>query len=541
MFRFALAFALLAGGCTDPDGAGDDDDDDTVGGDGDADVDLSLLPCSSRMVTDYPEEDVTELAYLADGRLSLARITRDSFIDGDLDEVSLELREYGDHGVYEETRDRGADCLPESSSLFDHRGRQLPQEGVTLDERGNMIRSVNEQRECTYEYDDHDNLVLSDCQGEMWTEDMPDPEPFHETVVWTWTYDAQGHEVALDIDNGELSDEHWRWTWNDAGQRIREESWQDNRTAGPEIVEWTYDELGRLDTEVRDDNGDRRETTFAYDCWERGGPDAEALACTPLRESEEEYSAVSLAEAQGCGLRLDGTMACWGNTDLDPPAGPFSALASGVFYVCGLWAEDGALECFALSESADDLRAPTPPGAFTALAVEFDYGCAIRVDGAILCWGYDSDGRTVPPEGSYTSLSLGTATGCALDAEGVATCWGRNRHGEADPPAGERFRQVDVAGGHACGVTLEGALVCWGDAPPTDEGLYSFVSVASGELASTCALRDDGTIVCWQSVLSPPEGRFTALDMRSRAVCALRDDHRLVCWGDNESFATSPP
>ncbi len=384
MLRFALAFALLAGGCTEPGDSGDDDDDDTIGGDGDADADLTRLPCSARMVNDYPWEVVTEFAYLPDGRLSFARITDDANIDGDVDDVRLEIREYGDHGVYSESHDSGADCLPEYAFEYDHRGRRLSGDDVTFDDRGNVIRSVDEHSECTYEYDDHDNLVLEDCQGETAIADTPDWEPFHETVAWIWTYDELGHETALDVDHGEHDDEHWRWTWNADGQRIREESWQDNRTGGPEIVEWTYDAEGRLDVEVREDDGDHRETTFAYGCWELGGPDAEALACVPIRESDDEYAAVSLGETHGCGLRRDGTMACWGRTSLDPPAGTFSSVASGTFYVCATSAEDGALQCHSLSDSADDLRSETPPGSFVAVDVDFDYGCGLRDDGAIL-------------------------------------------------------------------------------------------------------------------------------------------------------------
>ena len=48
-----------------------------------------------------------------------------------------------------------------------------------------------------------------------------------------------------------------------------------------------------------------------------------------------------------CGLRSDGTVACWGNNgsnQADAPGGRFTALSTGLFHTCGLRG-DGTLAC----------------------------------------------------------------------------------------------------------------------------------------------------------------------------------------------------
>jgi hypothetical protein len=79
-------------------------------------------------------------------------------------------------------------------------------------------------------------------------------------------------------------------------------------------------------------------------------------------------------------------LACWVAEEndpidpLDPPAGRFQALSVGESYACGIRV-DGTLACW--SNWADDL--PTvPEGTFTGL----DVPCAVRTTGELECLGY---------------------------------------------------------------------------------------------------------------------------------------------------------
>lgn len=534
---------LLVSACTEPNGSPDpgDDDDDSIGGDGDADGDadeeLGPLPCSARTVRNDQLVRVRELSYDGEGRVSIERTSDDFPNDGQVDEVRLEVHAYGDHGVDTVTHDQGADCLAEYAFTYDHRGRPLDESmAYTFDERGNPLTAVGEHRDCTYEYDEHDNLVLEDCAVEYQQDDGDGTwYPAQETTIWTWIYDADGHETSLDRAKDDYGAEHWRWTW-EGGLRVREESWQDNRTADPEVVEWTYDDEGRLETEVRSEDEDRDSvTTFSYECG------AESLACVSFRESLETYVAVSLGDAHGCALRADGSLACWGFTTVGPPEGEFTAVGSALFKSCALRAGDGGIECFALNPDADESPWAPPEGPFVALSVGVDHGCALAEDGTIACWGSEDPDILEPPPGSYSAVTVGRRTTCALDDDDLPVCWGGNDlFGEADAPRDEPLRQFDVGYRHGCGVGASGALVCWGDAPETEDGQYTAVAVGGEEQATTCALRDDGTLACWGE-LTAPEGRFLAVDLADRAACAVREDARLVCWGDNERNATSPP
>jgi hypothetical protein len=72
--------------------------------------------------------------------------------------------------------------------------------------------------------------------------------------------------------------------------------------------------------------------------------------------------------------------------------------------------------------------------------------CGIRADGIALCWGWNT------PEGILGTTTVG-------DTCRTSPC---NTH--PVPVAGDhRFRDLSIGTRSACGVTVEGALYCWGD------------------------------------------------------------------------------
>ncbi len=57
---------------------------------------------------------------------------------------------------------------------------------------------------------------------------------------------------------------------------------------------------------------------------------------------------VSAGAHHTCGLKTDGTLACWGRNDYGqatPPAGTFSQVSAGGYHTCGL-KTDGTLACW---------------------------------------------------------------------------------------------------------------------------------------------------------------------------------------------------
>ena len=168
-----------------------------------------------------------------------------------------------------------------------------------------------------------------------------------------------------------------------------------------------------------------------------------------------QFSAVTAGHAHSCGLRSDGTITCWGRneewritnceTDLpagelplcdtewvrtgqaDPPAGQFSAVAGGWQHSCGL-RSDGTIACWGRNE---DGQADPPAGRFRAVAAGGTgitdgggHSCGLRTDGTIACWGYGGNGQTDAPSGVFTAVSAGGDFSCGVRAVGTIECWG---------------------------------------------------------------------------------------------------------------------
>ena len=294
------------------------------------------------------------------------------------------------------------------------------------------------------------------------------------------------------------------------------------------------------------------------------------------------FSGVSAGWDYACGLRVDRTVVCWRGQGewqvLQERAGPFSAVSAGEYHACGLRV-DQTLECWRNGQTLDFYDpmsrwflelvglADPPGGEFVAVSVESDKSCAVRANGAVVCWGQnpllDDDGRPLnarasfldAPAGRFSAVSAGTGHACGLRADSTIACWGDNSHGQADPPGGE-FISVAAGRDHSCGLRATGRIQCWGsnrnDQMEVPE--WKFTAIAAGS-DHTCGLRDDGEIQCWGYGEHPPRGRgfacwprpdgvadcrlmtgvptdveFVALSARWDRTCGMRSDGAVRCW-----------
>ena len=130
------------------------------------------------------------------------------------------------------------------------------------------------------------------------------------------------------------------------------------------------------------------------------------------------------------------------------------------------------------------------------------------------------------------SVSVGSSHACGVTTEGNLSCWGdpRNLMNADDVPeaaSGAEFSSVSAAGWTTCAVTTTGTVLCWGDRPgsgdgvPFGEGVVpnqgSFTSVSAGERL-TCGLKSDATLACWYDDLEAapvPDGQFAAVEVAS--------------------------
>jgi len=200
------------------------------------------------------------------------------------------------------------------------------------------------------------------------------------------------------------------------------------------------------------------------------------------------FSLVSTGSNFACGLKTDGTLACWGDEEyqqndhgqIAPPTGTFSMVSAGFESACGV-RPDSTLVCWGRSMDSSTSTATstntstsvstgtTIAGSFSSVSVGYGFACAIRTDGSLLCWGEDSDNQTTAPSGSFLSLSAGMGAACAVNSEQAVVCWGRTftplyTYGPTEAPGGT-YTSVSVGDTFACGVMTDGTLACWGNYP----------------------------------------------------------------------------
>ena len=193
-----------------------------------------------------------------------------------------------------------------------------------------------------------------------------------------------------------------------------------------------------------------------------------------------EFASVSAGGLHTCGVKRDGSVACWGWNEYGqatPPAGEFASVSAGGLHTCGV-KRDGSIACWGRNRYG---QATPPAGEFASVSAGWDHTCGVKRDGSVACWGRNRFGRATPPAGEFASVSAGNSHTCGVKRDGSVACWGWNEYGRATPPAGE-FASVSAGGVHTCGVKRDGSVACWGfngdgeATPPAGE----FASVSAG-------------------------------------------------------------
>jgi alpha-tubulin suppressor-like RCC1 family protein len=231
---------------------------------------------------------------------------------------------------------------------------------------------------------------------------------------------------------------------------------------------------------------------------------------------------------------------------------------------------------------------------FTKLAAGDTFGCALKSDGTVWCWGGDDYAQLgqvdsgiescsyesqflpgnagklgtftgpcrhapgmVPGIATATDLAVGSTFACALLAGGQVSCWGSNGNGElgrANGPFG--------ASGHALGACptdffdagTANQIPC-DPSPYPVQGLPPADKVVAGA-AYACA-RTTGGVYCWgharEGELDSDGGAFPgyvstptlakdvpavtelAASLDGQSACVIADAGTIFCWGRNDS------
>ena len=294
------------------------------------------------------------------------------------------------------------------------------------------------------------------------------------------------------------------------------------------------------------------------------------------------FTSVSAGEFHTCGIRTDGTVACWGSNQYGqaaPPDGVFSSVSAGDRHTCGVRI-DGTVACWGSNQYG---QAAPPDRGFSSVSAGAAHTCGVRSDSTLECWGASQPGMLAPP-GRFRAMDVGRSLGCGLISGGIIECWGDNpSHDVTVLPGGEIYQAmsgvaaISPQGGN-CGLLADGALVCWSDVPdgqaPPDgvfksvgdrcavritgeavcwdldynilpnppEGSFDFVSAGGHH---TCGIEPGGDVGCWgadwNGQATPAVGEFKAVSVGHEHSCGVRSDGSLACWGSNWHGQTASP
>jgi alpha-tubulin suppressor-like RCC1 family protein len=333
--------------------------------------------------------------------------------------------------------------------------------------------------------------------------------------------------------------------------------------------------------------------------------------CSVVKESCGVRVAESVVAGIGhtCALLSNGDVRCWGsnssgqlghgNTDDigdDEAAaaagsvdigGTATQLAAGGFHTCALLKDTGAVRCWGNNSSGrlgyghtnhigdGDGETPAtagdvPVGSMVKQIVAgLQHTCALRVNGAVRCWGYNADGQLgysntnpniigthvgddetpasagdVLLGGTAVALAAGDSHTCALLDTGKVRCWGsvlngrlgygtavQANIGDDETPASVgldvdlgpgKAVQITAGGAHTCALLDTGSMLCWGQGSDGRLGHGTTNDIGDGETPTAF-----GPV----NVVPPGSGTVTQVVAGGRHTCALLDSGELRCWG----------
>lgn len=285
---------------------------------------------------------------------------------------------------------------------------------------------------------------------------------------------------------------------------------------------------------------------------------------TPTNVPMRGFIAVTTGFAHTCALGGLGDVYCWGQNQYgqigdgtrasrNTPARVLGfglnshviAIKAGGNRTCALtsaggvkcWGKGSSTEAGGGASSNDRLTPTDVPGlsgGFKEISVGDDNICALNFFGEVKCWGsvVNSLGPVAPWAGSFTqSVSVGGNYICGIDDFHNRICLGDNSSSQFGSAVshlgwhgipvtiGENinWRKIQAATYSSCGVTREGAAMCWGS--------NQFGQLGSGST---------NTSFVPYEIPSLSEGVQT-VSVAVYHACALDVFGRARCWGNNSS------
>jgi alpha-tubulin suppressor-like RCC1 family protein len=193
--------------------------------------------------------------------------------------------------------------------------------------------------------------------------------------------------------------------------------------------------------------------------------------------------------------------------------------------------------------------APGGLGNIVALAAGARHTVALKGDGTVLAWGFDSYNTNVPfGLSDVASLAAGNSHTVALRSNGTVTVWGDNTYGQLLLPIGlSNVIAVAAAANHSFALKQDGAVMGWGDNRKRQidipAGLSNVQSIGAS-LYNGFAVTTEGVVVQWgQGPTWQSNGIDTSLEVGKGASnvvfvvaggssgWALHQDGTISSWG----------
>ena len=148
---------------------------------------------------------------------------------------------------------------------------------------------------------------------------------------------------------------------------------------------------------------------------------------------------------------------------------------------------------------------------------------------------------------SWLQIKAGEGTMCGLTVRGALRCWGLWYMETPFPEHIQEWRAVGLHGRHGCGITKHGEGYCWGESVPMPGLETRRWRELHPAARSVCGITEEGEAICYGGGLdgrtaipvSPSGWQFIA--MGGRHGCGVTGAKELRCWGIDTERQSSPP